>query len=197
MKTSKRAAFGVAMAIGLIACGDDTVVTDSGTDGSVQPDSGNPDVTVNDTGSDSTVSDAPTDVASDVVTGDGGGATSIACGNASCTLPSQACCYNPNNNKFACSGDGGTCPTGDVALQCASAVDCTGGQVCCLNASVDPAVAKCAATCTGQDHALLCNPTGTPQANACGDAGACGNGNIDTWGLTNKFGTCGDQTGPF
>ena len=25
---------------------------------------------------------------------------------------------------------------------------------------------------------------------------ACGNGNIDTWGLTNRFGTCGNTTGP-
>ena len=186
-----------AIAATLLACGDDTAPSDGGIDGSVADGSGG-DGSADVTASDASGSDGgPTDSGGEVAASDAGGASSIACGNSTCALPAQSCCYNPNNNKFSCTGDGGTCATGDVAIRCASAVDCSSGQVCCLNASVDPATATCAATCTGQDHALLCDPNGTAQANACGDAGACGNGNIDTWGLSTKYGTCGDSSGPF
>ena len=130
----------------------------------------------------------------DVVAEGGGG---LSCGTSSCSS-GQACCVDPNNaGTYTCTGDAGTCPAGDALLNCKSAADCSSSQVCCIDANVDPAVASCTTTCTGNNRAELCDPNGTTTSNRCGDAGACGNNNIDTWQLTTTYGTCGDKNGPF
>ena len=181
------------------ACGGDNATTgDGGPDGSLGDGGNQPDGTANPDGSTNpdggTNPDGSTNP--DGGTGDGGGSTSVKCGTSTCALPGPCCITGANT--ATCVSDGGACQPGgnDVSLKCASAADCPSSQVCCLDATLTTPAAVCAATCTGQDHAMLCDPSGTAQANACGDAGACGNGNIDTWGLTSAYGTCGDVTGP-
>ena len=103
-----------------------------------------------------------------------------------------------NQPLYKCSGgDAGACAQGAVTLACASNADCPQSQVCCEDATNKNAPSSsCQSTCSGPNHAILCNPNGTAQANRCGDAGACGNGNVDNWGLSKQFGTCGDVPGP-
>ena len=178
----------------LAACGGEDGVpltAGDGGDGSTNPDGGaKPDGSVNPDGS----------INPDGSVNPDGGTVSIQCGQAlTCLAPSSTCCVDVNNPpQYKCSGgDAGACAQGAVSLSCASAVDCPSSQVCCVDATNQNApVTSCQTTCGGVDHAVVCNPTGTAQANRCGDAGACGNGNIDTWGLTNLFGTCGNTTGP-
>ena len=182
----------------IVACGgDDSNQTDGGSDSSndsTTNDSGGSDTGGNDTGgNDSGGSDAP----SDATQGDGGTA-SLKCGNATCTS-AQSCCVDPGGPTYTCEGDAGACGQGNALLHCNSNADCSSSTVCCIDASQgkDPPIASCSATCTGNGHAVLCDPNGTTTSNRCGDASACGNGNIDTWQLTNAYGTCGDRNGPF
>ncbi len=192
------------VAVGLVAaCGGDTATT-----GIPTPDSGNGNDGSNNLdgggNKDGTVSDANNnpDGFVDPDSGNAGDSglisSSISCGKQTCALPSQSCCVDLGPPLiFVCAGgDAGACGQGLVDLQCASAVDCAGNNVCCLDANIDPAKATCQATCSGKDKALLCDPKANDMKNKCGDAGACGNANIDTWGLTKTYGTCGDPMGP-
>ncbi len=167
---------------------------DGTTDSNVNGDTSNKaDTSATDTG---VTPDGAADSAADA-SSDAGGATTLVCGNQSCSLPSESCCVNLTGPTLTCTGgDGSTCAQGNVALKCAKALDCPNNDVCCLDATVDPALGACSATCTGADHITLCDPNGSAQANKCGDAGACGNANIATWGLTKAYGTCGDPMGP-
>jgi hypothetical protein len=178
----------VVVAVALImACGGDSGTTDGGTDGSVTGDSGKDGTTQSDAnpGNDASGSDGAGN--------DGNGGSSIACGTGSCALPAESCCVDPGPPiVYACTGEAGPCAQGTASIKCGSAADCTGGQVCCIDGNVDPMVAACAATCTGAMKAMLCDPTATDAVNKCGDAGACGNTNINNWNLTTKYGTCGD-----
>lgn len=199
----------VTVAFGLVAaCGGDSATTgipipdggnnpdgNNGLDGSNnKPDGSNPDGGNNLDGSNNLDGNNAGDGNNSLI-------STLACGNQTCALPSETCCIDiaPNPNVFKCTGGdaGGACGAGLVELQCKSAADCAGSNVCCLDATVDPAKATCQASCGGVDHVMLCDPNGSAQANRCGDAGACGNQNIDTWGLTPQFGTCGDPMGPF
>lgn len=175
---------GLACVAFLAACGGTTSTDgDGGTDGS---------------SNDAAAGDgSKTDATSgDAATSDGS-AGSLTCGTTTCP-GSQGCCVDPNNaGTYTCTNDAGTCPAGDALLACNSNAQCPSSQVCCLDGTVDPAVAACSSTCTGTDHAVLCDPTASSTTNRCGDAGTCGNTNIDTWQLTDSYGTCGDVTGPF
>ncbi len=187
--------------LAVAACGGDNSTTgDGGPDGSLG-DGGNPrDATTTPDGSTSPDGGTNPDGSTtpDGSTGDGGGgATSVMCGNSSCALPGPCCIVN--GTTPACISDGGSCQQGDVALQCASNADCPSTQVCCLDATnQNTPAAVCSTTCTGQDHAVICDPNGTAQANRCGDAGACTTNNNGTWGLPNNgYGVCGNSQGPF
>jgi hypothetical protein len=174
--------------------GGNTADSASNVDGGNQPDSSvNPDASVNPDGSTNLDGSTGTDGSSSVI-------TTLACGKQTCALPSESCCVDitGNNPVLTCTGGdaGGSCGQGLVELQCKSSADCSGNNVCCLDATVDPANATCSPACGGTDMAILCDPKGSVQSNKCGDAGTCGNKNIDTWGLTNQYGTCGDTSGP-
>ncbi len=198
-------ALGFAGSVIFAACGGDSSTNgDAGPDGSVGDGSNqtdgttNPDANPTDGSStDGTTGDgSATDGATDGSTTDGG-ASSVKCGNSSCALPGPCCIFNGTTPQ--CISDGGSCQQGDVALQCASNADCPSAQVCCLDATnQNTPAAVCSTTCTGQDHAVICDPNGTAQSNRCGDAGACTTNNNGTWGLPNNgYGVCGNGQGPF
>ena len=186
------------VAFTLMACGgDDNNNADGGPDGSVTDAPSNNDVvTPTDSGGDV----HPGSDASNDASNDGGGMNTTTCGTTSCPLPAESCCVTPGGTpSYACTGgDAGTCQQGDVQMQCMSNNDCPSSKVCCLDATNDPASAACATTCNGQNQAVLCDPKLTAAQNRCGDAGACGTTNDNTWNLSSKVsGTCGDQQGPF
>ncbi len=186
--------------LGLVAaCGGDLATPgipdpDSGSDGNSNKDGSN--------NTDGTVTDAKTNpdgfVDTDASNGDGGSGTLISCGTTTCG-PSQSCCVDLGPPLiFVCAGgDAGACGVGLIDLHCASAADCVGNDVCCLDANFDPSKATCQASCSGLKKATLCDPKATEMKNNCGDAGVCGTANIATWDLTTAYGTCGDTTGPF
>lgn len=186
----------------LLACGGTDVTPggkDGGPDGTVGTDGGG---TVPD-GSTNTDSGAGGDGAmnpdGNTIT-DGGADGSmnggVPCGMMTCAQ-NEKCCVDINGMAPVYTCTSMTCMAGQVELSCNSNKDCPMNQVCCLNAAPDPYVVSCQSSCKGANHAILCDPMGTAMNNSCGDAGACGNMNIDTWGLSTNYGTCGDTNGPF
>jgi hypothetical protein len=226
MKISTRVVPVAAMFISIctyVACGDDDtaatpVPSDGGTDATTEGggtdsgggDSGGTDSGGTDSGeTDATVTDGGTDAQlvedGGIVTdaGPGGDAAVLNCGSASCDLPTQSCCFYPNDagSFYAACSNGQVCPAVDgggtpTALACTSQANCGAGSMCCLtspasgtNASHCVAPAACAST-VGIKSAFLCDPAASDAG--CGDAGACGSSNIGSWNLPSGFGTCGD-----
>jgi hypothetical protein len=140
----------------------------------------------------------------------GGDATSLNCGNASCKLPNEACCFYPVTNPpppfFAACSSGGSCPTipadagyeagAATEVRCEVQANCGGNTVCCVEAPASGNVTShcvsasaCNASDGGSHSALLCDPAAADAG--CGSAGACSSANIATWNLPSGFGTCG------
>ncbi|MGH7298077.1 MAG: hypothetical protein ACRELB_24265 [Polyangiaceae bacterium] len=132
---------------------------------------------------------------SGVGTGDAG-ATTIACGAATCSLPSQLCCVTQAGGgggggfTYACVS-GSTCPTSGgggnppVGLQCTSTEACATGDVCCFDGTTN--TATCAPTCNGNNTTQLCDPNAA--SSGCPQGQPCQAGGVD--GLPQSQGTCG------
>ncbi len=68
----------------------------------------------------------------------------VACGNDRCEAGREVCCVSVAG--FACIGNGRTC--NGAVLDCTSASDCTGGDVCCLGlATPTGSVSSCKDRC--------------------------------------------------
>jgi hypothetical protein len=64
----------------------------------------------------------------------------------------QICCLAPmgTNVQGTCAANAAACPTGAAAIECAAAMDCNGGQTCCVTggSASSPASSTCQATCS-------------------------------------------------
>ena len=58
-----------------------------------------------------------------------GGTGTIACGNASCSVPGSKCCAG--SPATGCQSTSADCP--DVEIRCDGPEDCSGGQICCAD----------------------------------------------------------------
>jgi hypothetical protein len=88
--------------------------------------------------------------------GDSGGMGTIPCGNGvTCSLATQECCIVPGDAGMggtgSCIAKGGQCM--GISLQCASAANCSGGEVCCGSQMNG---AQCAPSPCGQGEVQLC-----------------------------------------
>jgi hypothetical protein len=189
------------------ATGDAGNATDGGADANNVTDAGGDANNAGDAGADAMITSSGGPVTDASL---GGDATSLNCGNTSCHLPSEACCFYPITNPpppfyAACSG-GGSCPTipadagyeagAATTVHCEVQANCGGTTVCCLEAAASGNVTShcvaansCNSSDAGARAALLCDPAATDAG--CGSAGACSSANITTWDLPNGFGTCG------
>ena len=163
--------------------GDGGPDTGTGSDATMQPDTGNP-------GPDaSTKPDAAGDAANPpgdggVTLNDAGNPVTIACGNSTCTSPDVCCVDTQNTTTFTCAA---SCQQNTTTLACVGN-DC-GSEVCCVFQQQGDTFSKCEVTC-GQNEAQLCQvsdagPTG------CSSNQPCSSQNIGDWGLNPPFGTCG------
>jgi len=175
-----------------------TPLADAGVTDAVAQDTGGGEATVTPNAPDSSAPLGPT-------TDDAGASPmAVACGNVTCRAPSAVCCVNLEQEQwpssYACVGNVAECQ-GQVAtaLECASAADCGGGQICCLSGvgSVYGSACVPSSQCTDPDHqAELCDPNGATSGcpSNAGPASTCSSTNIVfDWGLPPVFGTCGGE----
>lgn len=106
--------------------------------------------------------------------GPGGDATTLPCGAASCTIPSQTCCVSPPAPYgYACM-NGSSCPGGATALKCSSSANCAVPSVCCISSSGEAASSSCKATCSAGEK-QMCDPnaatSGCPNGKTCANPG--------------------------
>lgn len=138
--------------------------------------------------------------------GPGGTLTTLPCGTATCAIPGQSCCVEMGGGgatTYLCVvGPSANCPNlggGDViGLKCSSAANCSAGQQCCAStAGGTVTLSACVpqGTCTGAEHAVLCNKNAV--TTGCDAGVTCTSNNVDSWALPNNFATCGGVQGPF
>ncbi|MCC6524061.1 MAG: hypothetical protein IT373_15480 [Polyangiaceae bacterium] len=103
-------------------------------------------------------------------TGGGGAAAgeTVACDALQCAVPGTECCQH-YNQPAECIVPGGTCTYG-VPLACDGPEDCGPAEICCATVVTQgPANAyqfvSCAATCTGNDHRVVCGASGVCPGN--------------------------------
>jgi hypothetical protein len=71
--------------------------------------------------------------------------TAIACGQTSCNVATQECCIETPDSPGVCTSKGNGC--NGLALTCASAANCTNGEVCCVAFDGSSQSSVCAASC--------------------------------------------------
>ncbi len=189
MRTKLVAVAIVCFGVGCGGSSETDLLQDSGSDGTTGNDSGGGnDATTNPDGNPNPGNDGG------VIDGsftDAGNPTTIACGNSTCTLPTQTCCVSGNGTTFTCV-NGTTCPQNQTGLHCLDTASCAPGLICCVNQQQNVTTSNCKVAC-GQNEAQLCDSkldggTGCVPSNA-----QCSSQNIQDWGLNPPFATCGGK----
>jgi hypothetical protein len=128
-------------------------------------------------------------VVGDGAVGDAGN-VSISCGSTTCGI-ADTCCVKSQGADAGAFCVTGACPAMQTALKCSKAADCAMGLVCCATIDQNNNVSStCAATCTGNNSAPLCDPKSDA---GCPPMQPCSTNNIGDWNLPNTFGTCGGK----
>ena len=71
----------------------------------------------------------------------------LPCGMATCDPSTQVCCVTFQPTTETCIAIGGPCMGGTLA--CSSSLNCTGGEVCCLDYGMGGASTTCKPSCLG------------------------------------------------
>ncbi|GAC1525184.1 MAG: hypothetical protein NVS3B10_24220 [Polyangiales bacterium] len=126
--------------------------------------------------------------------GPGGTPTTVACGSASCIIPTESCCVYESTSppSYACVA-GPSCPPlagggKGTALRCSAAANCAAGLVCCVTDGGGHPSSDCKAACA-KNEAQLCDPAATPTG--CAPGVSCSANNVTDWGIPNTYATCG------
>jgi hypothetical protein len=157
----------------------------------------------------------------------GGDLAAIACGEARCAIPDEACCVYPFPPDlpgipatFACVTGRG-CPPPVIgprggpgpptAMRCSSAANCSGTTVCCVHVdhlTVSSECEECPAGAASEAHekereaggmrARLCDPAIPAARSGCPADAPCAGGGAIQWQLPPGYGTCGiAEEGPY